>query len=101
MGQPRRAAASSAPVPARPDHEHSARRVPGSAGCVDQASRTGEPRTRAIAHSTWGTTASGTQCTYTTPRVGTADLQETRYVFPNDLDSRRRRAVRTCFNLFG
>src|SRR5262245_7628693 len=76
MGQPRRAAANSAPVPGFPDQEHSARRVMGSAGCGDHSKRTGDPRTRAIAHSTWGTTASGAEWTYTTPRLGTAGPPE-------------------------
>jgi len=40
-----------------------------------------------MAHSTWGATASGAECTYTTPRLGTAYLPEMRCVFPYDLST--------------
>src|SRR2546421_2524488 len=74
IGHWRSAAASSAPVPGRPDQLHSARCAPGSTGWTDHWRFTGAERTRAIAHSTCGHTASGVEWTYTTPRVGTADL---------------------------
>jgi hypothetical protein len=55
-------------------------------GWADHWRLTGAERTRAIAHSTCGHTASGVEWTYTTPRVGTADLPGTgRCVFPYDL----------------
>src|SRR5215467_5905475 len=91
MGQPRRAATNSAPVPGCPVQEHSVRRVAGSAGWEDHSSRTGPPRTRAIAHSTWGATASGAECTYTTPLVGMVPTSRTRLVFPNAPQLRRNR----------
>ena len=45
-----------------PDQLHSVRRD-RSTGCGDHCRRAGEPSTREIAHSTWGTTASGAECT--------------------------------------
>src|SRR6185437_17049175 len=82
IGHCLRAAASSPPVPGAPVHEHLARRVAGSTGWAVHSRRTGAPSTRATAHSTCEHTASGLECTYMTPRVGTADLPETEVRLP-------------------
>ena len=58
-------------MPAWPSQLSSARNIPGAAGWFTHGMLTGTPRTPATAHSTWGLSAGGAECTCRTPRTVT------------------------------
>src|SRR5690348_6735627 len=58
-------------MPGWPCQSSSARSMPGAAGWFTHGMLTGTPTTPATAHSTWGLSAGGAECTCRTPRTVT------------------------------
>src|SRR5439155_4405481 len=91
--QPASAEVISPAVPGWPCQSSSARSMPGAAGWLTHGMLTGTPRTPAAAHSTWGLSAGGAECTCRTPRTVTlASLRADEVRLPQRPRFRRRPA---------
>src|SRR5215471_8845741 len=91
--QPASAEVISPAMPGWPCQSSSARSMPGAAGWLTHGMLTGTPRTPATAHSTWGLSAGGAECTCRTPRTVTlASLRADEVRLPQRPRLRRRPA---------
>src|SRR5215472_15945957 len=91
--QPASAEVISPAMPGWPCQSSSARSMPGAAGWLTHGMLTGTPRTPATAHSTWGLSAGGAECTCRTPLTVTlASLRADEVRLPQRPRLRRRPA---------
>src|SRR5690349_12149518 len=91
--QPASAEVISPAMPDWPCQSSSARSMPGAAGWLTHGMLTGTPTTPATAHSTWGLSAGGAECTCRTPRTVTlASLRADEVRLPQRPRLRRRPA---------